>query len=136
MLRHPRLPSCATCQKYMVDYDWQTGGGSGEIQQWGPPSNRQSHERSKDCPPPCHSCPKKGPQHEHEFVLNDKNWRTLEFYRQTKATFGRGLTDEEARDEIVRKNFSVLDQLFAAADQEETSEAVSRGVTAALRRAK
>lgn len=120
----------------MVDYDWQTGTGSGEVQQWGPPTNRRPHERNKDCPPPCHSCPKKGPEHEREFVLSDKNWRTLEFYEQTKATFGRGLTEEEARDEIVQRNFAALDRLFASADQEGMSEAVLRGVTAALRRAK
>jgi hypothetical protein len=125
LIHHPNLPACATCQKFMVDYDWLYGGGTGEIKTFGDPKNPQKLERAKDNPPPCGSCPKKGPQHEREFLLSEKNCRALQFYRQTKATFGRGLTKREANDAIVRRNFSILDGLFAGAEREGLSNAIS-----------
>ena len=118
----------------MIDYDWVNGRGSGAIQQIGPPEAREPHPRPTGCPPPCASCPKKGPQHEREFRLSEKNWLTLDFYRQTKATFGRGLSEEEARDGIVRRNFAALDELFDGTNRERLSEALAVGVAGLLSR--
>jgi hypothetical protein len=136
LIRHPNVPACGVCQKFVINYDFLTGAGDGKAKTWQGPNGPQPLERTKDNPPPCGSCPKKGPQYEREFLLSEKNWLTLEFYRQTKATFGRGLSDEEARDEVVRRNFVTLDDLYAAVEQEGTREAVSRGVAAAFSRVK
>lgn len=91
----------------------------------GPPDAQQPMARPKESPPPCGLCPKKGPEHEHEFVLSLKNLQTLAFYQETKATFGRGLTEEEAQDSVVRSNFEILDRLFARLERERQAQAVS-----------
>lgn len=112
----------------MVDYDHAKGVGSGAIKKWGPPGGEQDHVRPSVCPPPCGSCPKKGPEREKEFVLSARNRRTLEFYRQVKATFGKALSEEAAADEIVKRNFALLDRMFGEHEQERLAEVVGRAV--------
>jgi len=118
----------------MIDYDWLNGVGSGAIKTFGDPKKPQLLERLKSNPPPCGSCPKKGPQHEHEFTLSTANMETLAFYRETKATFGRGLSEEEARDAVVRRNFLILDQMFAGAEQGDLGETVANAVAMVISR--
>jgi len=118
-----------TCQKYLVNYSWSTGEGTGEPLKWESGPNEWSPvERKANQPTPCGSCPKKGPQYEREFLLSEKNARALAFYRQTKATFGRGLSEEEAQDGTVRRNFSILEGLFAGAEREGLTNAISLAV--------
>lgn len=132
LFNDPGIPSCETCQKYVVDWDWQTHSGSGEIKTFGPPDKRQPRLRGKGESPPCHRCPKKGPQFEHEFLLSGRNFETLIFYQQTKATFGRGLTEEEARDPVVRQNFSILDGIYAKSERALQSGSLAEAIVRLL----
>ncbi|MDE2472545.1 MAG: hypothetical protein KGL35_28410, partial [Bradyrhizobium sp.] len=129
------LPACATCKKYLVKYSWPTAEGTGEPLMWqSGPGEWKPVERRENQPPPCGLCPKKGPEHEHEFVLSLKNLQTLAFYQETKATFGRGLTEEEAQDSIVRSNFEILDRLFARLERERQAQAVSAALSRLMAR--
>lgn len=112
----------------MVDYDHAKGIGTGAIKTYGPPGNERLHERPSVCPPPCSSCPKRGPEHEKEHVLSWRNRRTLEFYREVKATFGKSLSDDAANDAVVQRNFALLDKLFAEHQQDRLAEVVGRAV--------
>lgn len=98
----------------------------------GPPGAKKPMERPKNSPPPCSMCPKKGPEHEKEFILSERNIQTLIFYRETRSTFGRGLSEEEAQDSIVRRNFSILDNLFAEAERKAAGYEASRALAGQL----
>lgn len=128
LLDFPNIPSCAVCQKYMVDYDHANGIGSGTAKTFGPPGNEQPQLRPSVCPPPCKSCPKQGPEHEQEYVLSAHNWRTLEFYREVKATFGKALSEQAANDPVVQRNFALLNRMFGEHEQDRLADVVGRAV--------
>jgi len=109
LLRFPVLAKfdCDTCQKFMVDYDWQDHSGTGRVKKCG--GGRMDQPRV--VPPPCDRCPKISPAHEHEFVLSDKNRRALEFYREVRATCGRRLTEEMLADRTLVQNLTLIDSI-------------------------
>lgn len=107
------MPSCKLCQKYLIDYDWDAGTGTGEYLEYEiSPGVGKPIERRADQPTPCGKCPKKSPEQEHEYVLTEANYQALAHYREAKAMGFRGLSDEEATDAVVRRNFVLLDQVF------------------------
>lgn len=59
----------------------------------------------------------------------------LRFYRETKATYGRGLTEQEAQDPIVRRCFAILDREFERAEQDRQADNLALAVSNALVRA-
>ncbi|HEX7379337.1 MAG TPA: hypothetical protein VF278_19600 [Pirellulales bacterium] len=132
LLEYPRIPRCQDCQRYMVDYSFADGTGSGEIVMLGPPGDKTKQrplERPSHCPPVCklgeRKCPKGSPEREAEFLLTEANWQALKFYRETRATFGRGLSEEAANDGIVRRNFVILDKLFGELRETQAADNVS-----------
>lgn len=135
MFRHPRIPDCTTCQKYVIDYDWETGVGSGlpEKAKWSQDPNAL-HERPEGNKPPCNICPKRGPEHEREFILSRKNLRTLKLWQETRSTYGRGLSEREAADAMLRKNFATLDRLWKELEREQQGEVLATAVYRALRK--
>lgn len=135
MLRFPRLPDCTTCQKYVVDYDWQTGQGTGKPERAKDQPNDPEalYERPAGNRPPCQSCPKQGPANERLFRLSKKNWKTFLLWQQTRSTFGRGLSELEARDAVLRRNFSILDGLMRKIEQESMANAIASAVRSAVR---
>lgn len=133
LFRHPRIPSCAACQKYVVDYDFATGQGSGQPEKakWtGDPE--ALHERQPVSKPPCHVCPKRGPEFEYRFELSGKNIKTFKLWQGNRATYGRGLSEEEAKDPILRRNFWILDSLFESASRERGTQVTSEAVASAM----
>jgi hypothetical protein len=137
LIHHPNLPSCETCQKYLVDYSWIDGTGTGEVRKWqSGPNEWKPLERKADNPAPCKSCPKKGPEHEREFILTEASVRALHFYQETKATFGKGLSEEAANDSVVRQNFSILDQLFDRVEKSRDAEAFAVAMESVIARNK
>lgn len=125
MARSPNLPACSVCQKYVVDYDWHTGAGTGLPKRatWSD-DPEALHERPAMTKPPCDQCPKKGPENEWKFQLTEANWKTLDLYRQNKATFGRALNEAAVKDALLCSNFAILDQIFSRTDLEQLSEAI------------
>lgn len=107
------MPACKLCQKYLIDYDWGESTGSGQPRTYqSGPTEYKPIERRADQPPPCAKCPKKSPEQEHEHVLTEANYQALAHYREVKAMGFRGISDEEATDAVVRRNFVLLDQVF------------------------
>lgn len=116
-----------------MDYEWISGRGTGKPK----PDPRKEGEflprTEKHGPPPCHSCPKKGPHNEHLYQLSERNLQAVIHYQNHKATFGRGLSEAEATDSIVQRNFAILDRVFAEADRERLSDAISRSLLPRVR---
>lgn len=135
-MRYPRLPDCQTCLKYVVDYDWQTHQGSGKPKRakHQPDDPEALHERPPGNRPPCSGCPKKGPENDQRYRLSPKNWKTLTLWQETRATFGRGLSEAEANDAILRRNFSMLDGLVRDIEQEQMGETIAYALASVLRR--
>jgi hypothetical protein len=108
----PAKLDCETCQKYVTDLD------RGEVETYGV-GEPDEHGKRQQLPqvrpqgtfPPCIRCPKQSPERAKEHELSEKNWRAFAHYQEAKAV---GVTEEERRDPIVRRNFSVIDQVVKA----------------------
>lgn len=74
--------------------------------------------RNAGQPPPCHKCPKESPEKAKQIELSEKNWAAYSHYLQAKAV---GLTEEERRDPIVRRNFALIEMIVT--DHKLTAEA-------------
>ena len=46
-------------------------------------------KRDEDEEPPCHSCPKGGPQNDTLYRLSSRNWEAYSLYGRLEATFGQ-----------------------------------------------
>lgn len=121
LLEHPQLAAlpCEECQAWIYDIP------SGEPKLRG----GQKQRRSPSQPTPCGSCPKKSPENAREITLDAKNHRTLRLYLRNRALWGRALTEEEAADAIIQRNFGLLDLLLR---KYERSQAALEIASAAL----
>ena len=105
----PARLDCETCIQYVTDLD------RGEVTTYGATIDGERKQlpqvRPKGTQPPCVRCPKQSPERAKEIVLSEKNWRAFAHYEEAKAV---GVTDEERRDPIVRRNFAVIEQVVKA----------------------
>lgn len=110
---------CATCKKYVIDYDWDTHRGTGEITRWGksPGLREKLQERVAGVPLPCDRCPKESPDKEHEHVLSNKNVQAYSHYLEVKASSGCCLSDAEREDRTLRRNLAIIDSIAREAEQ-------------------
>lgn len=60
---------------------------------------------------PCESCPKKSPDQAHKYVLSEKNMRTYQFYRESRAMGFANLTEAMKNDDTLRRNFAIIDEI-------------------------
>lgn len=87
-------------------------------------------ERPPRSKPPCFKCPKcagfkeKSPEVGKTATLSSRNRKTLRIYYEVKATSGRTLTDEEARDPILRDNLARIEQILDSIDREQRQTAL------------
>ena len=116
--------SCLECQTYQIDYDWKTHRGSGARKKHGP-NRLHDSLRPKGTSPPCHRCPKGSPEREHEFVLNERNWKAYQFALQVRATNGACLTPEAARDRILMQNLADIFEIIDDADRQDAAERIA-----------
>ena len=72
--------------------------------------SRQVHrKRDEDEEPPCHSCPKGGPQNDTLYQLSSRNWDALTLYERLEATFGQyRLPEYLARCEVFAENMRLV----------------------------
>lgn len=79
---------------------------------------------------PCHLCPKSSPEHAERLKLNDRSMATVVLFLRNRALFGRHLTQDEAMDPLLAKNFTICESVFkrfeASQNAERVGEAVSR----------
>lgn len=121
MLAHPQLLNrpCGECKAWLYD--------DGERL-----SDKKATRRGQPCrrpggvPTPCSRCPKipKGaaPRPENAVELSEKNFAAIRHYFQSRAV---GASEEERRDAIVRKNWSLIDRLVRIHE-------IEQGTTAAV----
>lgn len=105
----PARLDCQTCIKFVTDLD------RGEVATYGATIDGERQQvpqvRPKGTQPPCVRCPKQSPERAKEIELSEKNWRAYAHYLEAKAV---GVTEEERRDPIVRRNFAAIDQVVKA----------------------
>lgn len=104
MLENPKLHnrSCSDCAKWVYN-------SSGDIQ-----LHRGKPQPRLGKPTPCRTCPKENPQRAKLYELNSRNDRAIVLYLKTKAASGRNISDDEARDPILLRNFSIIEQKLEA----------------------
>ena len=66
---------------------------------------------------PCGSCPKQSPELAHKHELSEKNLKAVEFYRHSRAMGFQNLTEQMQRDETLKRNFAICDEIFRAAER-------------------
>ena len=129
-MHYPELAAlpCTTCKRYMIDYDWDTHTGTGQIKRWGksPEMRAKFQERAAGVPMPCDRCPKESPEKEHEHVLSEKNERTYSVYLEVQASFGQCLGDEEREDALLRRNLAIVGNIARQVDQDRLAEKIAR----------
>lgn len=116
---------CEECQKFV--FNIQTG--EQDTYKSGPERTELPLARGPGQPPPCHQCPKESPERAKQIELNDKNWAAYAHYRQAKAV---GLTEEERRDPIVRRNFAVIESLVNERDKQDSARHLAEALVAVL----
>jgi hypothetical protein len=82
---------------------------------------------------PCHKCPKGSPEEAKQIELSEKNWAAYAHYQEAKAV---GLTDEERRDPIVRRNFALIDRLTEDKRNRDEARNVAEALVAVLTKGK
>jgi len=133
LLFHPGAASvaCSDCKKW--HYNLKTG--KRETYRSGPEKKELPMERRPgEPPPPCHTCPKKSPDREHEFRLSTKNWQTVQLYWEVQATRGVCLNDAEREDEVLLANLAIVDAIWRRAQQQELVSAIGQQVLPYLMR--
>lgn len=130
-MEHPNLPSCANCQAFQVDYDWQTGAGTGQpIRDWKFP---EGTPRPPTVKPPCHICPKKSPDRERDFLLSHRNLEIVALYERVQATCGRCLTDDLADDGALHRSLAIVDGIVHETKQTRLAEKLASQIVLRVR---
>lgn len=84
-LLNPEIPTCAECQKWLLDADWQKTKRAGE-----------PIMRPPGTSPPCWKCPKSSDGKPNPAVeLSDRNWHAINYARQC-AVDSTGLLPRDA----------------------------------------
>lgn len=123
MLFHPGPAKidCAECVKFV--FDLQAGEKS---LYWGRDDAGERVQLPQIRPPgstmPCGNCPKKSPEHAKEFELTPQNVKAWRWWLEARAT---GLTDAEKSDAIVRRNFGILEAIWAEWQRKRQAEATA-----------
>jgi len=95
--------TCADCRKWL--YDLKSG------------ILRRDHKGNPKPRPvgvstPCDQCPKKSPDQEWEFLLNERSMATIELYYASRAMGGACLGDL-ASDPITVRNFAHVERILS-----------------------
>lgn len=74
----------------------------------------QDIARPKGVPLPCTNCPKKSPEHAETLKLSRKNRWIWNLYLKVRATFGRCLSNKQARDLWIGRDLAILETEYEA----------------------
>lgn len=104
LLEHPEVATrpCERCMAFMYDPNGK------QIKVNGEPMKRPAGTL-----PPCWDCPKKSPEHAHEFELSTANQRLLGYFLQARAC-GWNVP----MDDLTRERFGVIDVILRAFEQQ------------------
>lgn len=89
--------------KYVYDLD------TGELKTFEGRNGPEPIERSG--PPPCSDCPKKSPEHEHEFVMSRKNVRLYDFYRRYRWNRSMELPEHLRGCRVFQESMALISEL-------------------------
>lgn len=114
--------SCFDCQKYLYNPDGEVTLRAG-----------QKVERGGNDRPPCWKCPKipegSPPDPSSAIELSYKNRKAYEHWLEARAV---GFKDNEKDDDIVRRNASILHNIYEQLSQQKNSEIVATALSAGL----
>lgn len=110
ILAHPEAAavSCSTCKAWVHGPDWKV------VKRGGVPQ-----ARPPGMPTPCHSCPKESPAKAAQLELTAANRQTLRLFLRSRATAGACLNEEERNDELLLRNFALIDVIFRRWEREQ-----------------
>ncbi len=116
LLNHPEVAhlECKDCQEWI--YNIETGE---QIKRRGRPQPRAPGQ-----PTPCNRCPKGSPENAERLKLTTANVLTLRLYLRNRATLGC-LNDAERSDELLQRNFAILDTTFRAWEMSQNASALA-----------
>lgn len=119
-MEHPAVAnlSCEECKKWLVDIE------TGKIKTRGGKPQR----RPAGSPTPCHACPKKSPEHAKQVELNQRNWATVRLFVRNRAMQGRALTPAEAADELLQRNFGLIDTILRQWEGQRVADALGTAI--------
>lgn len=126
MLAHPELAlfTCEDCREWLIDLKTGT-----PIQRGGEPQRRRP-----GAPTPCRTCPRESPERAAAIALGRREFATIHFYLQVRATAGACLTERERMDPLLLRNLAIVDGVFR---RHESSQAAGdlAGMLIAIQRA-
>lgn len=114
LLTHPvvaQIP-CSECLKFVYDFDT---GEQVTICEGTIPMVRA-------LPPPCEKCPKQSPEREREFILSDRNLKTLRLYHEVQATSGQCLSEREKADRVLTRNLQTIHRLYKQQERRQQTD--------------
>lgn len=116
-LSYPALArlSCSECKEWMID----TKTWTKELHRGKP------FKRAANCATPCAICPRKGPSHEAESRLSERNNQTIELYRKFRACGWDSLPPACRTDSILTDNFTLIDRIIRQQEQSELGQAMA-----------
>lgn len=109
------LRPCSECKQWVY-------GDNGEG-----PVYRLGKKVARVGPPPCWSCPKKGPEQAHEFELSKQGFELYNLYRKVKATSGACLTEEQRSSSILADRLALIDTIVEADKAVKLAKQVAAG---------
>lgn len=110
--------SCEECKQWLLDVKT----GTFTIR------NKQRQPRAPGTPTPCWKCPKQSPEHAKRLSYSRQHLALLQMYFRSRATFGRSLSEAEAKDPIVASHFAMIDIVLKSHERSESARSISEAV--------
>lgn len=87
----------------------------------------QPMKRPNPAATPCHICPKGTPEGKpgDDSELTEENWKTVVLFLRSRATHGRVLNSQEARDALLARNFAIVDLAIRQQEANHAAAALS-----------
>jgi hypothetical protein len=116
MIYHPEVAtrSCEDCKKWLYNSD-------------GTRSQRGGQDVLRVTPTPCLTpagCPKKSPEEAKDYELSEKNRTCFQFYLRSKGIDFKNLEGELAQDQIIQRNFSIINSILEKKKQEDLAKMI------------
>ena len=103
-LAHPQLTlfDCEDCRQWIIDL--KTGR---RLERGG-----EAQPRRPGTPTPCRTCPRESPERAKAIALGRREFATIDFYLQVRATSGACMNDRERTDALLLRNLAIVDGVF------------------------
>jgi len=74
----------------------------------------------------CPNCPKGSPDDAKVYRLSDRNWQTVELYKQIRIT---GMTDEMRQDGLLCANMAIVDEIFRQCERSKMARQIATEIS-------